>query len=298
MKKCVILSMDDTQGFEVYDHLLEQPLKQAGWMNETISWRKPGVTWDDYDLVMIRSPWDYQLDSDKFLQVLETIENSKAHLDNPLSIVRWNINKKYLLELENKGIEIVPTLWKDNIQNENVADYFSQLNAQELVIKPCISAGAADTFRINKQNLASHSEILAKTFQQREYMVQPFVEEIISEGEFSVFYFDDDYSHTILKTPKENDFRVQEEHGGFLLKIQPEELLLQHAEKVLLQITESLLYARLDFVRTKTGFALMEAELIEPSLYFNLDADAPQRFVNAIEKRMERFAERVSRVYN
>ena len=287
MKRCAILSMDNTDGYEIYDYLFDQPLKEAGWQSETISWRAD-VNWDDYNLVMIRSPWDYQLAADEFISVLEKIEASKAHLDNSLEIVRWNINKKYLRELEDKGVLIIPTLWRGKIDSSELEKFFSELDSEEIVIKPCISAGAFDTYRLTKDKALSLSEELVEKFQNRDAMIQPFVEEIVSEGEFSIFYFDDQYSHTILKTPKENDFRVQEEWGGRLKKVEPEELLKEAAEIVLKALDCSLLYTRLDFVRTKAGFALIEAELIEPSLYFNLDPESPQRFVDAVERRMKR----------
>jgi len=297
MKKCVILSMDDCSDYEVYDDLLIEPLNQAGWSSETISWRAKNINWNDYQLVMVRSPWDYQLDCDAFVNVLQDIDDSSAHLDNPLTIMKWNINKHYLKELATKGIEIVPTLWCDNITATDIPAFFSSNNSigdhidnnsQEIVIKPCISAGAFDTYRLTLAQAVKQQSELLTTFKQREFMVQPFVHAIISEGEFSLFYFDDEFSHAILKTPQNNDYRVQEEFGSLIIKVEPEVLLKQQAEKVLSVIDTSLLYARLDFVRTATGFALMEAELIEPSLYFNFDKDSPQRFVNAVERRMRR----------
>ena len=109
---------------------------------------------------------------------------------------------------------------------------------------------------------------------------------IVDEGEFSLFYFNNTYSHAILKTPSQGDFRVQEEHGGQLQKIEPDAALTEQAEKTLSAIDKELLYARLDFVRTSSGYALMEAELIEPSLYFNLDADSAERFARAIVEKM------------
>ncbi|MCJ8318022.1 MAG: hypothetical protein MJK12_00205 [Colwellia sp.] len=288
MKKCVMLSMDDCSDYEVSDHLLVEPLNQLGWHCDTISWRAPNVNWNDYQLIMVRSPWDYQLDCDAFVKVLQEIDESSAHLDNPLKIIKWNINKLYLRELEAKGIEIVPTLWCDDISKNEIPAYFNKLSTNEIVIKPCISAGAFDTFRLSlPKALEQQSELLNK-FQQREFMVQPFMSGIIEEGEFSLFYFDDQFSHAILKTPQNDDYRVQEEFGSSIIKIDPEQALKQCAEKVLKVIDTSLLYARVDFVRTSTGFALMEAELIEPSLYFNLDDESPQRFVNAVERRMRR----------
>ena len=289
MKKCVILSMDDKSDYAVYDHLLIEPLSLAGWSCDTISWRDDEVNWSNYQLVMIRSPWDYQLDCDKFLSVLKTIDDSTAHLDNPLEIVHWNINKKYLQALEKQGIEIVPTVWREEIYEHEIEVFFNLLNTTEIVIKPCVSAGAYDTYRLKKSDIDGIKKELVEKFIHRECMIQPFMLGIVEEGEFSLFYFDGEYSHTILKSPKKHDFRVQEEWGGNLIKVEPEQSLKQHAEKVIDAIKTSLLYTRLDFVRTSTGFALMEAELIEPSLYFNLDDESPQRFVDAVERRMKRF---------
>jgi glutathione synthase/RimK-type ligase-like ATP-grasp enzyme len=288
MKKCAILSMDDTTGFEVYDHLIEPFLHQTGWQTETIPWKRPNVDWNQYDLVIIRSTWDYQDFSDQFLAVLAQIENSTARLDNPLSIVRWNIDKRYLAELEQKGVEIVPTLWREQLTETELEGYFEQLNSKQLVIKPCISACAFDTFWFNQDNINQFKSEMLTTFKQRNFMVQPFMPSVIEEGEFSVFYFDGKYSHCILKTPKANDFRVQEEHGGRLLKVEPEPQLLKIADKALAAIDTDMLYARLDFVRSDTGFAMMEAELIEPSLYFNIDHDAAERFVERLNNRMQR----------
>ena len=106
---------------------------------------------------------------------------------------------------------------------------------------------------------------------------------IIEEGEFSLFYFNRTYSHTILKTPESGDFRVQEEHGGRIISVTPEQKALQCAMEVLETLNVSLLYARIDLVREETGdYALMELELIEPSLYFRMDPIASTRFAQAL----------------
>lgn len=291
MKKSAILSMDNLDGYEVYDGLLEAPLSAAGWKNEVVPWRA-AVDWEQFDVVMIRSPWDYQLNANRFVEVLQQIEKSRAHLDNPVDVVKWNINKHYLKDLEAAGILILPTMWRDCISKSEIDDFFQAFDSNEIVVKPCISAGAFDTYRLTQNKAIALADELVEKYIGRQCMIQPFAEGIVNEGEFSVFHFDGDYSHTILKTPKQNDFRVQEEYGGRLLKVEPCSELITQTNKVLQAIDnkfkQTLLYTRLDFVRTNKGFALMEAELIEPSLYFNLDPESPQRYVDAMEKRYQR----------
>lgn len=288
MKKCAFLSMNNLDNFEVYDHLLYQPLGERGWEAEEVSWRNPRVDWDSYDAVLIRSPWDYQDDHLAFLDVLQNIESSSAILENSLEIVEWNIDKSYLRDLEENNIEIVPSLWHDHFEKDMLPAFFDRLNTSEVVIKPTVSAGADNTFRITKLNFSQYLEELGSIFHYRPFLVQPFMENITEEGEFSVFFFGDTYSHTILKTPKTNDFRVQEEHGGRLKKVQPEDKLLNTARKALHQISPAPLYTRADFVRTARGsFALMELELIEPSLYFNMDPKSPERFAKVFDKWMK-----------
>lgn len=290
MKRCAILTMDSLEDFEAYDDLLEQPLAALGWQMEMVSWRSETVDWDDFHAVIIRSPWDYQDDADGFLAVLAKIEASSAHLENSLDIVKWNIDKEYLKQLESRGVNIVPTLWRETFDANELASFFEHFAVDQIVLKPRISANADNTFWLTKDNYQSHITDLADAFASRNFMVQPFMESVIKEGEFSLFYFDGAYSHAILKTPKDNDFRVQEEHGGRLKSVTPEAELVKQAQISLAAIDSMPLYARVDFVRHGDSFALMEAELIEPSLYFNMDAESPVKFAHAFAAKMQKLA--------
>ena len=113
-------------------------------------------------------------------------------------------------------------------------------------------------------------------------MIQPFLTSIVEEGEYSLFYFGGAFSHAIKKVPQEGDFRVQEEHGGRLHPVNVDEVQLAVAKKALSAMPCNALYARVDLVRQNSNWAIMELELIEPSLYFNLDEDSPVRFVEAL----------------
>lgn len=295
MKNCAILTMDNLSDFECYDNLLDQPLAELGWQTELVSWRASNVNWQQFEAVIIRSPWDYQDDAQAFVSVLEKIEQSSAVLQNSLTTVTWNIDKVYLKSLADQQVNIVPTLWRENFATKELTSFFEHFNCQQLVIKPRISANADNTFWLHRDSAENFEEQLLSVFANSEFMVQPFIESVINEGEFSLFYFNGTYSHAILKTPKQDDFRVQEEHGGRLQSIEPEAALLAQAKTTLLAVTQEVgempLYARLDFVRMtdhkdSAQFGLMEAELIEPSLYFNMDDKAAQRFAKAFNERM------------
>ncbi len=285
-KLCAILSMDFLDGFESYDSLLEKPLAQRGWDTKIVPWRDQSTNWDQFDAVLIRSPWDYQDDHELFIEVLKRIEKSSAQLENPLQLVLWNINKTYLKDLQNAALPIVPTIWGQQLKNLTMAAYFDQLQTEEIVIKPVISANADDTFRLTIDKAGELDNELVSIFSKKDFMVQPFMSSIIEEGEYSLFFFAGEYSHAILKSPKNNDFRVQEEHGGTLLAITPEKPLLALAKKVNQYLSPEPLYSRLDFVRYKDTFVIMEIELIEPSLYFNMDKFAAERFAIAFDKWM------------
>jgi glutathione synthase/RimK-type ligase-like ATP-grasp enzyme len=281
MKRCAFLSMDSLEDFFSYDQMLFEPLKVVGWLAEEVSWRKPDVNWNDYDAVVIRTTWDYQDDVEGFLACLQRIEASTAVLQNSLKIVEWNISKSYLNDLQNQGINIVPTLWFDSFSLTELQAGFSHFDTPEIVLKPLISAGADHTYRLTLENLKEQAEGLKTVFAQRQFMLQPFLPGIIDEGEYSLFYFAGHYSHSILKQPQSGDFRVQEEHGGQLKSIQPCEDMLTTARHCLAALPADVLYARIDLVRHNNEFAVIEIELIEPSLYFNMDAESPHRFVDA-----------------
>lgn len=286
--KVAFLSTDNLENFFTYDKLLFEPMKKIGWMAEEISWKNEEVNWNDYSSVIVRSTWDYQNDSEKFLNVLEKINNSSAYLENNLDLMRWNMNKNYLYDLENKGIKIVETIWEKSFNPNTAFQYFDKLKSDEIIIKPNISANADNTFRLTREKLIEKLPDLEKIFADREFMVQPFMQNIVDEGEYSLFFFNGEFSHCVLKKPKEKDFRVQEEHGGKFKSVVPSEQQKTIGKNIIDKLAVLPLYGRTDLVRTADNdFALMELELIEPSLYFNMDSESPTRFANAFAERFK-----------
>lgn len=284
--RVALLSIEDLSDFVADDELLVGPLKSLGHVAEFVPWQAR-VDWRDYGCVVIRTTWDYQNHLQNFLNVLHEIE-SQTQLANPLATVKWNADKSvYLQDLASRGANIVSTIYSDNkIDDHQVQQWFAHLETDELVIKPSIGANAQDTFRL-RVGAADVAE-LSTTFAGRSYMVQPFMRAIVDEGEFSLFYFNGHYSHAILKTPERGDFRVQEEHGGLIQTVEPPPGLTTMGEGVLQNISPTPLYARVDFVRTEDNeFAIVELELIEPSMYLRHAEHAPHMFAKAIDEWLQ-----------
>lgn len=283
MKNCAFLTLDEKGDYVIDDEHAIQPLADLGWRVNTLSWRQKGIPWKDFDAVVIRSTWDYWDDSSEFLETLATID-SQARLANPLPLVRWNLAKTYLQDLEDNGVDIVPTLWLGEPETTRIQSCFEHLGLDELVIKPVIGANGQDAYRISRTDEPGRLERIVERFKGKDGMVQPFMPHILTEGEYSLFYFSGELSHAILKKPADSEFRSQEEHGAEIVAVRPEDLLVQRGRRAIDSVTPGPLYARVDFIRDeKDDFRVIEMELIEPSMYLRMDAAAPARFAQAID---------------
>lgn len=284
MKKCVFLTLDETGNFVIDDEHAIEPLTKLGWQVSTLSWRQTSIAWSDFDIAIIRSTWDYWNDVPTFLDTLGRI-NRETMLANRLDLVHWNLSKTYLRDLEEQGIGIVPTLWADSLKTGSFSEFRERLGTDEIVVKPVVGANGEDAFRVSPGDSAERLAAIAARFHSRDCMIQPFMPNIIDEGEFSLFFFAGEYSHAILKTPAESEFRSQEEHGAEIRSVRPEGGLLIRAQQALETVSPSPLYARIDFVRNDMDdFLVMELEMIEPSLYLRMDPQAPGRFAEAINR--------------
>lgn len=284
-KSCALLTIEDMGNHVFDDDLLLPPLREAGFVVESVPWRQ-AEDWSRFDCVVVRTTWDYHKDPERFVTVLDGIHR-RTRLFNPFELLRWNGDKTYLGDLERRGVPVVPTRFGDGL-DEAVLRELHQDFGLDLVIKPTISASADDTFRLHSGSLDETRDQVLRCFAERAYMAQPFVSSIIEHGELSLFYFDGDLSHAVLKTPKSGDFRVQEEHGGHLLSVEADEAAGAVGRRTLATLDEVPLYARVDLVRDDEddGYRLMELELIEPSLYLRYAPQAAANFVAALQRRL------------
>jgi glutathione synthase/RimK-type ligase-like ATP-grasp enzyme len=286
MRRCAFLTTDDLHGFVSDDELAYGPLERLGWQVESVPWRTANVDWGGYQAVAIRTTWDYQKSPEEFLAVLERIERSGARIENSLDLVRWNIDKSYLRDLEARGVPIVPTVWGSELGPLSERAVLERLNANEIVVKPLIGANADMTYRLTRGSPGWREA--AAALNSRGYLAQPFLRSVVTEGEYSLIYFDGGFSHALLKTPRTGDFRVQEEHGATIRAVAASAPLQAAGARALAALARVPLYARVDLVRIgKDAFAVMEFELIEPSLYLRMDEGAAERFGRAIHRRFD-----------
>jgi len=286
-RRCAFLTLNDPTGYVIDDDLAIAPLAELGWAVDVVPWDRPGVRWQDYAIVVIRSTWDYYDRPEQFLAALAEIDASGTLLENRLPLVRWNLRKTYLRELAARGVPIAPTLWRERLQPGELASLFAELGADQAVIKPVVGAGASGAWRLDRTSLRRQAVAIEDYYSDRPLLLQPFADAILTEGEYSLFWFDGHYSHAIVKLPQAGDFRVQEEHGGDIRAVEPESSLRAAAATTLAALGETPLYLRADFVRSNDGrnWWLMELELVEPSLYLRMHAAAPRAFAAAVVER-------------
>lgn len=239
------------------------------------------AAWDDLgadfavDLCVIRSTWNYYHAPEAFLAWAARV-NRITRLYNPLPVVRWNYNKRYLADLSRAGVPVVPTVYLET----SVADAMAQLRADTAVIKPVISAASFETMRV-RGNLTEAEAHAKKIAQRCEAMVQPYVRSVEDYGERSLIWIAGELTHAIRKSPR---FGGEHESVSEALPIEPDERAL--AAAALATVTAPLLYARVDVARDDAGRPMiMELELIEPSLFLMQSPSALHRFADAIVAR-------------
>lgn len=274
-----------------YDHIIIKKLNEEGIYTKVFLWDElidDIKKLEEYDLVLLRTIWDYYKKVDTFMVFLEKLERLDVRVLNPVDIVRWNMDKKYLLQLQEEGFDIIPSIFSFN--NEDIFDQALEHGWKKMILKPMISAGSYHTYVIENNEREKFMDYKSQLFVNRPYMLQEFIPEI-SEGEISTITLtspgesaEDGFSYSVTKVPKKGDYRVQFNFGGVynLGKVDPVINKISHL--ITSRFNNRLLYQRLDGIWRNNKFLIMELELIEPDLYFNYSDAALDRFVNNLIK--------------
>jgi len=252
-------------------------LEGAGIDVEPRSWSEPGEL-DGFDLVMPLVAWGYHAEPARWHAVLDRLEREGRRVLNPVPLLRWNSDKRYLAELDRKGIAVIPTRIAEQLDEAALADARAEFGG-ELVIKPPVSASADGTHRLGP------NDSLPDESRGRPMMIQPFLRSVAEEGEYSIMLFGGAYSHSVVKRPKSGDYRVQPHLGGSEVACEPPAGAIELAEAALDAAPAKAAYARVDMIRDSSGaLAIIELELIEPSLWLQHAPDDGASFVAAVRQ--------------
>jgi hypothetical protein len=290
--RVALVTCAELPDLEPDDRLVIEPLAARGVRAEPAVWDDPRVDWGAYDLVVLRSPWDYVSRREMFVEWAGRV----PRLANPAEVVAWNTEKTYLERLAADGAPVVPTDWV------RPGESWNPPTVGEYVVKPAISAGSRDTGRYDLADPA-HADLAAAHVARlqaagRLVMVQPYLAAVDVDGETGMLFIGGEFSHAIRKGPMLEGPDVvgsgSRAPGLYrpesITARQPSMAQMEVAEKVLGAIpggVGSLLYARVDLIAGPDGSpVLVELELTEPSLFLDRSAGAAERFASAIAARV------------
>ena len=264
----------------------EQPVATLLWQQgvevESVFWDNRNIRWDDFDTVVIRTCWDYHLRPAEFLSWIKETSQKGVQFWNPPQVLEWNSNKHYLKELATRGVQTIPTEWIGRGSSVKLDQILAGNRWSDAVVKPTVSASAYQTWRTCLETARCDQTRLEQMVTQSDVMVQPFMPEISTKGEWSLIFFQGQFSHAVVKKPQSGDFRVQPDYGGTSLEEKPSNSLIEQAKKIVDKVDAQLLYARVDGIEIDGTFFLMELELLEPNLFLGVQNQADQRFAQAI----------------
>lgn len=272
MKQIALVSYAGCPELTDDDRLLLPALRHLGVEAKCVVWDAP-VDWTQFDQVILRSCWDYHLRTNEFLDWVGRLEQSAVPIQNSPALIRWNADKRYLRQLEAAGASIPATVWLEDREEASVQEILAIRGWESAVVKPTVSASAHNLRRVFKAEPVVRLKGPA--------MVQEFIPEILAAGEWSLVYLGGQYSHSVIKRPTPGDFRVQWQFGGDAVLADAAEGTIEDVSKLIAGLPEEPLYARVDGIECKTGFVLMEVELIEPVLFLGI-AGASERFAKTI----------------
>lgn len=253
---------------DAYEHdltiaALEPAFAARGLGLRVIDWEAPPDAFDGVEAVLLGTAWNYQDKAAAFLARLEALERRGIAVHNPPAMVRWNMTKTYLRDLETAGAATIPTLWLDEVTDADIRAAFAHFGCEKLVVKRQVGAGAEGQLLLRRDDPPGPDWRFGHPA-----MVQPFLPAIESHGELGFVFVAGELSHALVKRAARGDYRIQSLYGGTESRHDPAPGEVEAARAVLASIPFRVpLYARIDMLRADEGLLLMEAELIEPYLY-------------------------------
>jgi glutathione synthase/RimK-type ligase-like ATP-grasp enzyme len=274
---------DDLFELELQLDVLVPACAARGIQLELRVWDDPTLDKDGYDAVVVGTTWDYTERAAEFLDRMDALAE-RCPVLNPPNVLRWNADKRYLVDLAKRGVPTVPTVWLDRPTVAGVHAAVLELGVDQAVVKAVVGACAIGQSRVGE----GHAPLTQDTLPRGQAMVQPFLPSIQTEGELSVIFCGEAPCHALQKVPAAGDYRVQSVYGGreHVVALTPDQDAL--ARRIIYAIDAPVLYGRVDLVRAPDGsLRLMELELIEPYLYPEQGPLLGDRYASALDRLLE-----------
>ena len=263
------------------DRPLAAAIEEAGVAAVPAVWSDPAVDWAAFDLVLVRTTWDYVARRDEFVAWAERVAR-ETQLWNPAETIRWNTEKGYLRDLAERGAPVLPTVWADGSQ-DSLEPILRAQGWDDAIVKPAVGSGARGMLRVAPGEGEGH---FAGLLARGEVLVQPFLPAIVDHGELSVIWLDGMVSHAVRKRPAVGDIRTQPEYGGSAEAVDAGPAA-DAVTRVLDAVEVPLLYARIDLVPDAAGeLRLIEMEAVEPRLFLDVAPGAAERVAAAVLERV------------
>ena len=275
--KVALLNCADLPETDIDEAPLLGALRAEGVDAETLSWDKPHARADAYDAVVLRATWNYAQHLEAFLGYVDAAATRTLVL-NPASVVRANVHKRYLFDLEARGVPVPPTrLVERGVEPtlEHVSDW------SDVVVKPAVSGGSWKTRRF-ADDAAGALAFLSAEVAERDMLVQQTLPGFADPGERALVFIEGRFEHAMRKSPR---FSGQDECTTPLPSVPDADLEIAHA--ALATFDETLLYARVDLVEHEGATLVSELECIEPSLFLGTNPPAGARLARAIVERIK-----------
>lgn len=278
------IKIDDyIQNVLTEDHILVTELEKHGLKVTRKCWDDPKFDWNTTKVAVFRSIWDYHKRLPEFLAWMKKVELQTEFI-NPISQIRWNLDKWYLRDIQNLGVNVVETYYIKKGEKNSLSKILKEIGWNDAILKPTVAATARHTYRINPENVHSYEELFSTLIFDEDLMLQPFQFQILEKGEISFVIIDGKFTHAVLKRAKPGDFRVQDDFGGTLNEYHPTNKEIEFAESVVTVCDPLPAYARVDVMWDNEGqLAVSEIELIEPELWFRRNAEAAGRLAEVIK---------------
>lgn len=274
------------QNILLEDGLLQKAFENLGLKAKRVDWADPEIDWESTRAAIFRTTWDYFDRFDEFEKWLDEVE-LKTRFINPISQIRWNMDKWYLKDLKERGVHIVETRYIERGTTSNLKTLITQSGWKEVILKPTIAGAARHTYRIDLNNIDEHESIFRKLIADEDMMLQPFQYNVMEKGEVSMMVVGGQYTHSVLKKGKEGDFRVQDDFGGTLHPYEPTDEEITLAEQVAKACEPLPAYARIDLMwDNENKLAVSEVELIEPELWFRRNPESADKLALWIKEKV------------